>query len=1215
MKAFNQSHFQIGKPLNGILKRSHSSIIWVLSIYLLAHNVSLAQEEDIFKGELAKVYNEVKSPEAAAFEKYGNTEVSLYTGTPQINIPLHTLSGREFSLPLALTYDASGIKVEQMATWVGLAWNLNLGGKITRITNGLPDDYITGTYDTMFNDVATQQISQNYIDNYASFISNPTFPNDTSAQNYIQYLFDVNFNWVDAQIDYYQLSAPGLNETVILEKNPTTSGFTAKALNNPRIKIEYTTSDTPIHIATWTITNEDGTKYVFSDNELTDRRNESADQGELMGDAITEYISAWNLTQIVSKNGKDTFDITYQDEGFESLQSFASAAGSLVTEILPNTYNYPAPASPLNVTNVVSSVKQRFPYEIFLNTKKMVRLNRGTRKDVDITDKNKRLASIDIYDWQGGVIKSIEFDNNHYFNSDGLSNANIFSTGKSYYDIRLKMNGISIKGSDAIDYQNYFFEYINPDGLPPRDSFAQDYFGYYNGAGNNTTLYETVAVDNYVFGGADREPNNSYGKIGTLNKIVYPTGGYTEFGYEGHEVYSSSTNTFQDAVMAANLTTSSPTTPDLYRDDQGVLCDDKYIAPFDPRIVIKSFNVLEADDYVISLVSSNNDVEFYLVDPLNIPSPYNNYCDFVNGPSGNVIGLMPMLSSGNQTVYLTPGKYKALLLLGNLNQSPSISASVSISRQVTNQVWANRDIGGQRISSVNDFTSSGNIATKKIVSYNNDNDESTGTVNYKPILHSFRANESENGFKSQLVRYGTYAKGSEPYVTYSSVTESMVNSANEKLGETRHNFYKGSKGSTPMPSPPYENWYIPSLSVGNLSSKSIGMEGGTKELIYEEYDYYETLQRPINIKSLVTYVENDNFQKTIFFKQNNGTDNIQGTSDDFVTLEYLNTFECDPNGQNGGSLGNMCPLSDHITNYQSYGYLGYMDPKYSPYKARVSSTAGAYGGINYYKRESKFYDNSGNLIDTLVSEETTTYDNLETSPKYLPRKKVTSDSKGDQIETTYFYPHDNLVSASSNLISDNRISEVVRTEIKKNPGELDESEISTVEKNFSVFGNAIMPTEIITTKGGQSDDSRGEFEYYSGGNIKTTKKINGPITYYIWGYSSQFPIATIENFDENEATALQSQISSCVSASNSDNGTIAAENALRASLQNLRNALPEDALMTSYTYDPTIGVTSMTDTRGNTSYYEYDEFNRLKEVKDNQQKLLTDYNYHYKGQN
>ena len=56
-------------------------------------------------------------------------------------------------------------------------------------------------------------------------------------------------------------------------------------------------------------------------------------------------------------------------------------------------------------------------------------------------------------------------------------------------------------------------------------------------------------------------------------------------------------------------------------------------------------------------------------------------------------------------------------------------------------------------------------------------------------------------------------------------------------------------------------------------------------------------------------------------------------------------------------------------------------------------------------------------------------------------------------------------------------------------------------------------------------------------------------------------------------------------------------------------------MVSTYTYDPLIGVTSMTDPRGQTIYYEYDEFNRLKHVKDQDGNILSKNDYHYATQN
>jgi len=1195
MKFYNGLSFELERHYS-----ASSRNFFLTTVCLLLWNFSFSQEEDIFKGELSKIQNEVKSPESWAFETYGSPNVNMYTGTPQISIPLHTLKGREFSLPLSLVYDATGVKVDQMATWVGLSWNLNMRGRISRVTNGLPDDYIVGYYSSIFNDAEVQAKAQHYINEYASSISNPKFPSPGEAEKYLDFLYDINFNRIETQVDYFRLVAPGINETIVLEKNDG-PGFTAKALNNPRIKIQYTTNGAPpVYISSWTVTNEDGTEYKFQNQELTYRQNLDADEGpEQMGDPITEYVSAWLLTKITSKNGKDIFDITYVQDGYEPQRSFSGSVGSAVTNIIDFVYDYPEP--PLtNFISVESKVKQSFPFEVWLNSKKLVQFNLGARRDVDNTDKNKRLASMDFFDWNGNTIRFIEFDNNHYFNADGLSNANIFSNGKTYTDIRLKLDGLTIKGKDNNAYENYFFEYIDPDGVPSRTSLAQDYYGYYNGAGNNNSLYEGLEIDIFSFAGADRQPNTNFGKKGTLQKITYPTGGYTEFSYESHQEYSSTVINSEESILYMDLSSDDPPNPELYSD--GEVCDDLYLPPNDPWIAVKTFVVLEGGEYELSLVSNVNSVEFYLVD-----GPGEKYCDFVNSVDKVIQPLnMPM----NQPIDLVPGKYKALLLLGNPNDAPSATASVKISRPQVNEVWSNKNIGGQRIAEIRDFNSNGTLSKKKIYGYNDEEGESTAEVNYRPVLHSLRENNTEDGPSTQLVRYATSTKGSEPYVVYSSITESIADAMDTMLGTTRYNFYYGSKGSVPMPTPPYENWFFPNISVGNPSSKTISIQNnGEKKLVAEDYGYYETLQRPISIKSLVVYVDNDNFQKTIFLKEHN-----KNTPEYYVSLEYLDTWECE-----GGA--DFCAPPPYYLNPPLAGYHSRLEAKYSPYKARISKTNGAYGGLDYYRKESKFYDINDNLVSSVTTEENTVYDQVQLTSKYLPKSKTVLDSKGNAIETEYFYPHQGVVEGSNALVSQNNLVEVVKTQTTLNPDEEDEKLISILKKDYVGLGGAVMPATITTQKGSTGSVERGEFTYYSNGNIKSSNRIDGPETYYIWGYDSQFPIAEIYNFHPDDITdkelknSILSLIEDCEIASDADDGTQQTENSLRTAQNLLRSALPNSAQMKSYTYDPVTGLTSITDARGNTTFFEYDEFNRFKNTKDNELNLLNDYQYHYKGQN
>ncbi len=58
---------------------------------------------------------------------------------------------------------------------------------------------------------------------------------------------------------------------------------------------------------------------------------------------------------------------------------------------------------------------------------------------------------------------------------------------------------------------------------------------------------------------------------------------------------------------------------------------------------------------------------------------------------------------------------------------------------------------------------------------------------------------------------------------------------------------------------------------------------------------------------------------------------------------------------------------------------------------------------------------------------------------------------------------------------------------------------------------------------------------------------------------------------------------------------------------------PIDAQMTTYTYDPLVGMTSATAPPNNvTTYYDYDDFGRLKLVKDEEENTLKTYKYNYR---
>jgi len=106
--------------------------------------------EDLLSRKLT--LQEVSSPTEWSFYKYLENPVSLYRGQPDVSIDLYDLTDGEIVIPIILRYNTSGIKVEEESGWVGLGWNLDVGGYVKRMVIGGDDDRdITfNTYKTLF---------------------------------------------------------------------------------------------------------------------------------------------------------------------------------------------------------------------------------------------------------------------------------------------------------------------------------------------------------------------------------------------------------------------------------------------------------------------------------------------------------------------------------------------------------------------------------------------------------------------------------------------------------------------------------------------------------------------------------------------------------------------------------------------------------------------------------------------------------------------------------------------------------------------------------------------------------------------------------------------------------------------------------------------------------------------------------------------------------
>ena len=133
---------------------------------------------------------------------------------------------------------------------------------------------------------------------------------------------------------------------------------------------------------------------------------------------------------------------------------------------------------------------------------------------------------------------------------------------------------------------------------------------------------------------------------------------------------------------------------------------------------------------------------------------------------------------------------------------------------------------------------------------------------------------------------------------------------------------------------------------------------------------------------------------------------------------------------------------------------------------------------------------------------------------------------------------------------------------------------------------------------------------FSGNPVYITKDDSTKVV-YLWLRTGQFPIAEIHGATYKEVdTAVRTVFNATDITALSQWSSLTDEKLRNGELQ---HALP-NALVTTYTYQPLVGMTSVTDPRGVTTYYEYDTLGRLKGtylIESGVKKVIESYNYHY----
>jgi len=129
--------------------------------------------------------------------------------------------------------------------------------------------------------------------------------------------------------------------------------------------------------------------------------------------------------------------------------------------------------------------------------------------------------------------------------------------------------------------------------------------------------------------------------------------------------------------------------------------------------------------------------------------------------------------------------------------------------------------------------------------------------------------------------------------------------------------------------------------------------------------------------------------------------------------------------------------------------------------------------------------------------------------------------------------------------------------------------------------------------------------YDSKGNIlQYTTKEGIPVS-VVWGYNKTLPIFKIEGIAYSQ---IENIISSYVADSDADALDPTREQGLILSYERFRKEpILKDKMVTTYTHDPLIGVTNITQPTGVRETYLYDDANRLKEVKVREKESSVEY--------
>lgn len=745
--------------------------------------------------------------------------------------------------------------------------------------------------------------------------------------------------------------------------------------------------------------------------------------------------------------------------------------------------------------------------------------------------------------------------------------------------------------------EDYLLEYNTPLDIPVRLSKEIDYLGFYNGKVGNTNLIpNTNFFDDTNFSipayFADRTPDFNYSVNGTLKSITYPTKGKTNFEYEPvkkgtkeNDLLLELNNTKMTDMKELNQfefiggsiqLSISLYSPDLYSPIKA-WADFKIFDDNNTEIYTHAMSVTKTSNHLVTdldnfILDTNKKYKF-------IYQIQNNKC---NDCQGNVI--------------IT---YKAM--------DPLNGAGIRLKRQF-------------------DTVESDTVNIKRVY-YTNFDKISEDLFAYREIVPKFNTYSYIHSVNSTTEEAATCAVEEHRQFAGWGVLSQYLDSS-PLAGSLTRNSLDESLGYFNLADPMYENVTI---SYGGDHFEKGGEEkkyyiknrNALKTDLYMPATMEMLPGAPVTLgpsilaniipsaqKRLDRYYSFSNIdgkllKNSIFYMKNNIANLKQSTLSSYTfehtspiyniigSVLYPNLYT-DPTSI----------INKYITSYPVFTSQSFLNKVVH----------------KDYLEDIPLNTQDDSNVKKIVTLNEYQYNNIE---KQLTNQKQTF-SDGIIQNTNYQYAHEK---GDQLLIDRNMVGIPLET-----------TTIQTKEGVTKTLGKTevIYPISLPTTQSGSlvlplsvksSDQLTGVMstevsydKYDEKGNIlQYTGKDGIPVT-IVWGYNKTQPIAKVEGITYDDLLSLASP-TAIIGASNEDAADPSKEAQLLEALNTFRkNTQLSDKKVTTYTYDPLIGVTSITPPSGIRQVFTYDAANRLKETKvrskDNAgaytDKKAAEYKYNYK---